>query len=75
MEVINMKIENDYPLVYKKINRFLFIRKVTLIIFLLGLITCFIVNICVGGKLWFLYVLGGEIIFYYAFFYRCIIAM
>ena len=62
-----MKIENDYPYVYKRVSRFLIIRKIILGIFAIGLITCFIVNLSVGGKWWFLYVLGGEIIFYYAF--------
>ena len=62
-----MNIENDYPVIKKKINRFFKIRKIILIIYFIGLITSLIVNLSVGGRLWFIYVLGGEIITYYAF--------
>ncbi len=62
-----MKIENDYPEIKAKINRFLLIRKIILLIFLVSIITVVIVNLSVGGKLWMLYVIGGEIIFYFAF--------
>ena len=73
MEVINMKLVNDYPLIYKKVNRFLRLRKIIRFIYLIGLITSFIVNLAVGGKLWCIYVLGGEIITYYAFFNKPLI--
>ena len=62
-----MKIENDYPKIKTKINKFLLIRKIILILFLISIITVVIVNLAVGGKLWMLYVIGGEIIFYFAF--------
>ena len=62
-----MNIENDYPIIYKKINRFFKIRKVIIIFYIIGCITSLIVNLSVGGKLWFIYVLGGEVITYHAF--------
>ena len=62
-----MNIENDYPIIKKKINRFIMIRKIILIIYAIALLTTLIVNLTVGGRLWFIYVLGGEIISYYAF--------
>ena len=62
-----MNIENDYPIIKKRINRFFKIRKIILIIYVIALITSLIVNLSVGGRLWFIYVLGGEIITYHAF--------
>ena len=62
-----MKIENDYPKIKKKLNKFIFIKKIILLLFLISIITVVIVNLTVGGKLWMFYVIGGEIIFYYAF--------
>ncbi len=62
-----MKIENDYPMIKAKINKFLLIRKIILFMFLVSTITVVIVNLAVGGKLWMLYVIGGEVIFYFAF--------
>ncbi len=62
-----MKIENDYPTIKAKINKFLLARKIILFIFLISIITVVIVNLAVGGKLWMLYVIGGEVIFYFAF--------
>ena len=67
MEVKIMKIENDYPLLKRKLNKFLLIRKIIILLFLISTITVVIVNLLVGGKLWMLYVIGGEVIFYFAF--------
>jgi len=63
-----MKLNEDYPVIYKKINRFLKVRKIVIIIYLIGLIASVIVNLSVGGRMWSIYVLGGELITYYAFF-------
>ncbi len=62
-----MKIENDYPKIKTKINKLLLVRKIILLLFLISIITVVIVNLAVGGKLWMLYVIGGEVIFYFAF--------
>ena len=66
MEVKTMKVEINYPKLKKEVNKFLIFRKIMLIIFLISIITCTIVNLSLGGKKWMLYVLGGEIIFYFA---------
>ena len=62
-----MIIENNYPKIKKKVSKFLLIRNIILIIFLIVFITSVIVNITTGGKLWFLYVLFAELILYFAF--------
>ena len=62
-----MIIENDYPKIHKKVNKYLLIRNIILIVFIVSFITALTVNLIVGGKLWSLYVLFGELIFYYAF--------
>lgn len=62
-----MKIENDYPEIKTKINKFLLARKIILLIFLISIIAVVIVNLAVGGKLWMLYVIGAEVICYFAF--------
>lgn len=62
-----MKIENDYPKIKKEVHKFLTFRKITLIIFLLSIIICTIINLSIGGKKWMFYVLGGEVVFYFAF--------
>ena len=62
-----MKIENDYPRIKKRINRLLIIRRIILLVFLISIITVVTVNLAVGGKLWMFYVLGAEVIFYFAF--------
>jgi hypothetical protein len=67
MGVKIMKIENDYPEIKTKINKFLLARRIILLLFLISIITVVIVNLAVGGKLWMLYVIGGEVIFYFAF--------
>src|SRR5574344_653016 len=67
MEVKYMKIENDYPKIKKSVNKFLIFRKVILIIFLISIVSSTIINLSIGGKMWMLYVIGGEIIFYFAF--------
>lgn len=61
-----MKVENNYPKIKKEVDKFLIFRRIMLIIFLVSIITCSIVNLSVGGKKWMFYVLGGEIIFYFA---------
>lgn len=67
MGVKYMIIENDYPKIKKKVNKFLLIRNIILIIFVIGFITSLIVNLSTGGKLWSMYVLFAELIIYYAF--------
>ena len=62
-----MEIENDYPKIKKRVSKFLLIRKIILSIFFISFLTCLIVNLSVGGKLWCLYILFGELIIYYAF--------
>ena len=61
-----MKVEINYPKLKKEVNKFLIFRKIMLIIFRISIITCTIINLSLGGKKWMLYVLGGEIIFYFA---------
>ena len=68
MEVINMKIENDYPKISHRIDKFLLFRKIVLITFFIAMVASIIVNISIGGKKWCLYVVFGEIILYFAFF-------
>lgn len=67
MGVMNMIIENDYPKIKKKLSKFLLFRKIILIIFAIVFCVSLIVNLICGGRLWFLYVLFGELIFYFAF--------
>ncbi len=62
-----MIVKNDYPEIKKKVSKFLLIRKITMIVFLIAFLTCMIINLSVGGRLWFIYVLFGELIFYFAF--------
>ena len=62
-----MKIENDYPNIKKGLNKFLLMRKIILFTFLLSIIVVVIINLSVGGKFWMFYVIGAEIIFFYAF--------
>ncbi len=62
-----MKIENDYPTIKTKINKQILIRRIILFIFLISTITVVIVNLAVGGRPWMFYVIGAEIIFYFAF--------
>ena len=62
-----MIIKNDYPEIKKRVSKFLLIRKIILLIFLISFMVCLTVNLIVGGRLWSLYVLFGELILYYAF--------
>lgn len=62
-----MEIENIYPNVKKKVSKFLLIRKIILITFLVAFLICLIVNLSIGGRLWFIYVFFGELIIYFAF--------
>ncbi len=68
-----MKISYNYPRITKEINKFLLFRKIMLVFFLVSLITCSIINLSIGGKAWMLYVLGGEIVFYFAFLNKSLI--
>ena len=56
-----MIVNNDYPKIKKKVNKFLLIRKIILIVFLIAFITCLTVNLLTGGILWSMYVLFGEL--------------
>ena len=62
-----MKVRNDYPKIRKKLNSFLLIRRIVLIIILIAFVASLIVNLSVGGRLWFIYVLFAELIIYFAF--------
>lgn len=62
-----MEVRNNYPKITNEVKKFIKFRRITLIVFLVSLIICGIVNASVGGKPWFLYVFGGELIFYFAF--------
>ena len=62
-----MKVKNDYPKIKKKLNSFLLIRRIVLIVFLIGFIVSLIINISVGGRPWSIYVLFAELIIYFAF--------
>lgn len=73
MEVKHMDLKNNYPKIQKEVNKFLKFRRITLLIFLFSIIVCTIVNLSVGGKLWMLYVIGAEIIFYFAVLNRPLI--
>ncbi|MBR3131127.1 hypothetical protein IKG31_00955 [Candidatus Saccharibacteria bacterium] len=68
-----MKIKNSYPEIKKKINKFLLIKEIIVIIFAITFITSLIVNLSTGGKLWSIYVLFAEIIFYFAILNRPLI--
>ena len=59
-----MNINNIYPRINRNLKKKNNIRKTFLLISLISLIICIIVNISVGGYLWFLYVLGGLIILF-----------
>ncbi len=62
-----MIVKNDYPEIKKKVSKFLLIRKIILIIFIISFITCLTINLLTGGVLWSMYVLFGELIIYFAF--------
>lgn len=62
-----MKINNTYPHLKKRISKLLLTRKIILILALIAVAVCTIVNLCTGGKLWLLYVIGGFIILYMSF--------
>ena len=62
-----MEVKNNYPRITRKLSKFIIFRRVTLLIFLVSVVVCTIINLSVGGKLWMLYTIGAEIIFYLAF--------
>ena len=68
-----MIIKHSYPNIKKELNIFFFLKYLYSIIALISVITCLTINIIIGGKAWVLYVIGGEIIFYYIFFRKDLI--
>lgn len=64
----------DFTAVYPKIeprpNVHQIVRFVLSLILLIGCLTCGIVNLCVGGAPWVLYVLGASVIVWAVFLYR-----
>lgn len=67
LEVMYMKINVCYPPIKKKIREKYKIYNILCFILVLAILVCTIVNICVGGKPWVLFVIGGEINFYLIF--------
>lgn len=61
-----MKIDNNdlYPVIKKKIINMRVLRSAVAIFMGLAYLVCFIVNTCVGGAPWHLYVLVGEWLFW-----------
>lgn len=68
-----MKIENNYPKIKKQISKLIIFRKVFFILYLIAIITCCIVNLCVGGKAWCLYVVCAGILVYFGVFNKPLI--
>lgn len=68
-----MIINNDYPKIKKKVSKFLLIRKIILLVFLVSFTACLTINLSTGGRLWSLYVLFGELIIYFAYFNKPLI--
>ncbi len=62
-----MKINRAYPKITPQISKMILFRRIMIVLSSIAVVVCFIVNIATGGKLWFLYVLGGSIIFYLSF--------
>ncbi len=62
-----MKIVNDYPKIRTGVKKYLKLRKIILVCFLISIIICSIVNTIVGGKMWMFYVIGAETIIYFMF--------
>ena len=59
-----------YPKIEPKPNSCLLIRALTEALLLLACLVTGIVNLCLGGSPWFLYVLGGAIVFWALFLYH-----
>lgn len=64
-----MKIEDIgmYPEYKKKVVDIVLYRRIVLYTFLIAAAVAALVNLLVGGKLWFLYVVGGELVFWFVF--------
>ena len=63
-----MIIKHSYPNIKKELNVFFFLKFLYSLVALVATVICLVVNIIVGGPPWVLFVIGGEIIFYYMFF-------
>lgn len=57
-----MDVKNSYPYVKRRFFTIGRLRSWLFWLFAAVFLACFIVNICVGGKPWCLYVLGGELL-------------
>ena len=68
-----MIIKHSYPNLRKEMNIFFFLKFLFSILCLISIIVCTIVNIIFNEYPWVLYVIGGEIIFYYIFFRKDLI--
>lgn len=64
-----MKIEDTgmYPEYKRKAFDIVLMKRIILAVFLTAAFVTGLVNLLVGGKLWFLYVWGGEIVFWFVF--------
>ena len=65
-----MSKNSVYPDIRKKSFTLYDARKILLWILIAGIISCGLVNLLVGGRPWFLYVLGAEVIFFIIFVYH-----
>lgn len=68
-----MIIKHSYPNLRKEMNIFFFLKFIYSILCLISIIVCTIINIIFNDYPWVLYVIGGEIIFYYIFFRKDLI--
>ncbi|MDD3382350.1 MAG: DUF6320 domain-containing protein [Bacilli bacterium] len=64
-----MKIEDIgmYPEYKKKAFDIVLLKKIILYFFLITSLITLIVNLAIGGKMWFLYVIGGQAVFWFVF--------
>lgn len=64
-----MKIEDTtmYPEYKKKVVDIVLYRKIVMISFFIVACISLLINIIIGGKFWFLYVVGGELVFWFVF--------
>jgi len=68
-----MIIKHSYPNLRKEMNIFFFLKFLYSILCLISIIVCTITNIIFNEYPWVLYVIGGEIVFYYIFFRKDLI--
>lgn len=59
-----------YPKLEPKAGAGVIWRRTIWTLLLVGCIACGIVNLCLGGRPWFLYILGGSVVFWAVFLYR-----